>query len=51
MNGLTLHPACSIGYAVYPRDGDNLDALLNVADTRMYERKRTRKESRKLSAA
>ncbi len=51
VNGLTLHPACSIGYAVYPRDGDNLDALLNVADTRMYERKRTRKESRKLSAA
>lgn len=35
--------ACSIGYALYPRDGCKLDDLLNAADTKMYEVKRARK--------
>lgn len=36
-------PACSIGYALYPRDGCKLDDLLNAADTKMYEVKRAHK--------
>lgn len=46
IDGLRLMPACSIGYALYPRDGDSLDKLLNAADARMYQVKRARKEGR-----
>ena len=46
VDGLRLTPACSIGYALYPRDGNNLDSLLSAADTRMYQAKRARKERR-----
>lgn len=31
--------SCSIGYAVYPDDGADLEALLKVADQRMYQEK------------
>lgn len=43
-NGICLTPKCSIGYAIYPRDGSKLDDLLNAADTNMYESKRARKQ-------
>jgi diguanylate cyclase (GGDEF)-like protein len=46
VESLHLTPACSIGYAIYPRDGDSLDRLLKAADTRMYEVKRERKATR-----
>lgn len=39
---ITLHPSCSIGHAIFPKDGDSMDALLHTADTRMYEIKRGR---------
>ncbi len=41
--GVQLLPACSIGYALYPRDGTTLESLLKKADCRMYEAKRARK--------
>lgn len=44
--GISLTPACSIGYAIYPRDGCALDDLLNAADAKMYEVKRARKLAR-----
>ena len=46
IDGHRLTPACSIGYGLYPHDGSSLDALLNVADVRMYQAKRARKEKR-----
>jgi len=45
-NGIVLTPACSIGYAIYPRDGGVLDDLLNAADAKMYQAKRARKLAR-----
>jgi len=36
---LTLHPGMSVGVACYPIDGSDLDALLKVADSRMYQEK------------
>ncbi len=44
--GITLTPSCSIGHAIYPRDGCKLDDLLNAADAKMYEVKRARKLAR-----
>ena len=32
----------SIGFSIYPEDGDNIDLLINKADARMYEDKGTR---------
>jgi len=46
VDGLSLMPACSVGYSLYPRDGGTLDTLLNAADARMYQAKRARKEKR-----
>lgn len=40
INGIQLFPSCSCGHATYPDDGDSLEQLLKVADTRMYEIKR-----------
>lgn len=34
----------SLGYAVYPEEGTNFEDLLKIADQRMYEEKRQRKE-------
>lgn len=45
-DGLELMPTCSIGYALYPRDGLTVDVLLGAADERMYRAKRTRKAGR-----
>ena len=42
-NGLEM-PSCSIGVACYPDDGDDIDTLLSVADSNMYEIKRNRTE-------
>jgi len=36
--------AVSVGAAVYPDDGDSLEAVLEVADSRMYTEKRRRNE-------
>jgi diguanylate cyclase (GGDEF)-like protein len=40
--GRTLQLAASIGYARFPEDGTEVDALLEVADRSMYQMKRTR---------
>lgn len=35
-NGITLNLDCSIGAALFPADGQTVDALIKVADTEMY---------------
>jgi diguanylate cyclase (GGDEF)-like protein len=40
--GRSLHLTASIGYARYPEDGQDVDALLEAADRSMYQMKRTR---------
>lgn len=30
----------SIGLAIYPIDGDSLEKVMNIADSRMYEEKK-----------
>ena len=39
INGNILHPTPSIGMAVFPHDGDNIETLLQNADTAMYQAK------------
>lgn len=46
IENLRLTPGCSIGYALYPRDGNCPDDLLQAADSRMYAAKRERKAGR-----
>jgi diguanylate cyclase (GGDEF)-like protein len=40
---LRVRLTISIGAAVFPSDGDSYDALLQIADTRMYKDKAARK--------
>jgi len=35
--GRMIHPSASIGFSVYPRDGETMAELLNVADRAMYD--------------
>ena len=39
LNGREIVPGASIGFALYPQDGDNLQALLMSADKAMYAAK------------
>jgi diguanylate cyclase (GGDEF)-like protein len=39
INGVRLRVSASIGIAVFPRDGDNVESLLGNADAAMYEAK------------
>ena len=40
IGGHKLHVGCSIGISLYPADGDNSAALLQAADTAMYQAKK-----------
>jgi diguanylate cyclase (GGDEF)-like protein len=42
-DGTTCHVGASIGVAVHPLDGNDLDSLLRKADERMFEDKKRRK--------
>lgn len=44
--GESVTPSCSVGHALYPNDGGDVDALLAAADARMYAAKRARKRAR-----
>jgi diguanylate cyclase (GGDEF)-like protein/PAS domain S-box-containing protein len=39
LRDLELHSSASIGISLFPRDGENLDTLLQRADTAMYQAK------------
>ncbi len=39
LDGKDLELGCSVGIAVFPEDGDNVDALVGAADKAMYEAK------------
>lgn len=39
VEGHALHVSCSVGVALYPQDGSDLDALMRRADAAMYEAK------------
>jgi diguanylate cyclase (GGDEF)-like protein/PAS domain S-box-containing protein len=39
INNIYFRPSCSIGTAIYPKDGTSLDALLACADKSMYQNK------------
>jgi diguanylate cyclase (GGDEF)-like protein/PAS domain S-box-containing protein len=39
VSGHALHVSCSVGIAMYPRDAADLEALMQHADTAMYEAK------------
>jgi diguanylate cyclase (GGDEF)-like protein len=43
IEGLLLEGAASFGLAVYPKDGASIDALLNAADTAMYQSKQSKR--------
>jgi diguanylate cyclase (GGDEF)-like protein len=42
VNGKDLLINCSIGASIFPRDGDNIDQLIQKADSAVYQAKQTR---------
>jgi len=47
-DGVEVKASASIGWALYPQDGDNLTRLMACADARMYEDKQTIKALQKV---
>ncbi|WP_210396102.1 putative bifunctional diguanylate cyclase/phosphodiesterase [Motiliproteus sediminis] len=45
LEGVEVFTSCSIGIALYPRDGETLDQLVRHADTAMYQVKKRGKNS------
>lgn len=45
VNGILMNVGLSIGWACCPEDGDDYLALIKIADSRMYVRKRDRKSN------
>ncbi len=43
---ITAQVGVSIGWALFPEDGEDVDALLKIADKRMFDTKRIRKAAR-----
>lgn len=39
IQGLTIKMSCSIGVAIYPKNGETTDELLSIADSAMYKAK------------
>ena len=50
VEGKELHVGCSLGLAMFPDDGDHLEALLRSADGAMYTVKRAKPSSRWVSS-
>lgn len=46
-NGETIQLGYSFGYTFIPREGEDYQEIIKLADTRMYEQKKKRKESKK----
>ena len=44
VNGIELQVSCSVGIAVYPNDGVDIDTLMQHADTAMYQAKAAGKD-------
>jgi len=43
ISGHVLQISASVGFAVFPEDVDNIEAVINLADSRMYERKQEKR--------
>jgi diguanylate cyclase (GGDEF)-like protein len=48
VEGIVLHPAASVGIALYPEDATTKDRLLITADADMYKAKNTKREITKM---
>jgi diguanylate cyclase (GGDEF)-like protein len=46
LEGATLYPAASVGFAIYPEDGTTPDSLLSASDAAMYVQKHTKHSGR-----
>lgn len=47
----TVRVGVSIGWAIFPEDGEDVDALLKIADKRMFDTKKNRKAARESTIA
>ena len=44
VEGVILHPAASVGIALYPEDATTKDGILNSADAAMYKAKNAKRQ-------
>jgi diguanylate cyclase (GGDEF)-like protein/PAS domain S-box-containing protein len=51
VSGVEMHVSCSVGIAVYPDDGSDIDTLMRHADTAMYQAKSAGKDGARFYTA
>ncbi len=43
LDGVDINISSAVGFATYPKDGDTIEAIMELADQRMYENKKSRR--------
>ncbi len=43
IDGIEINISSAVGFATYPKDGNSIEEVMEIADKRMYENKKVRR--------